>query len=391
VTTMEMPDFASLGATSVILSQTVPAARGQETARNSQLTVPFSTIPAIPASYLWPGVLPRRTPVMIAAPGGTGKGLAIAAIIGLVTTGQPFPSAAVTMPAQRLSSCDPGEPEGTARKPGAVIIVAPEDDPNEDLAFRLTAAGADLSLVYNLTYLPDGSLFKLPENLPELRRAITAINKATGPGVALIALDPLLAMCTRNLSTAINARGVIEPLQEIARDENIAMIISHHTVKSGAIASNKALTDAMRAVWLISKAGNDDNGRVMTPWKTNRKGMTIRYWITGEGESVRAVFASPGDDSAIPGSRAAKLRLGETGITMPRPLFAIANDVIRSWRPPDMAARPFIKEMLLTTSVTDPRAGMTGEEVIRGFLASADEFTGPAAEAIKKELRGLLP
>ena len=79
------------------------------------LTVPFSRIPAIAATELWPGIVPNRTPVFFVAPGGTGKGLAIAKIAAMTTTGEPFP----------------GQVQG--REPGQVVMVAPEERPNSAL------------------------------------------------------------------------------------------------------------------------------------------------------------------------------------------------------------------------------------------------------------------
>lgn len=257
------------------------------------LTVPFSQIPAIPATSLWPGVIPNRTPVLLVAPGGTGKGLVIARIAALTTTGEPFP----------------GQVQG--REPGSAIVVAPEDDANEDMSFRLRAAGADLSLVRDLTVLPNGSPFTLPGNIPELAQAITEVNDEGGPPVRLVALDPLLAMSENGLSSMRAARGVIYPLQEVARSYGGAMILSHHTTKDeSVIAGSKTLTDAARMVWLIKRAPDDPDARIMTEWKSNRRTAgTVRYRIEGDGEDVRAVFTGP--ESAVAGSRAARLRLNE--------------------------------------------------------------------------------
>lgn len=283
---------------------------GEVNAAAESLTVPFSEIPAIPATELWPGVIPNRTPVFLVAPGGTGKGLAIAAIAALVTTGRPFPG------------------EKTGSEPGQVIIVAPEDDPNEDMAFRLRAAGADLSLVLDLTVLPDGSPFLLPGNIPDLQRAITEAEEG-GPPVKLVALDPLAAMAENGLGSVRNARDVIGPLQDLCRDYGGAMILSHHTTKDGkVVAGSKALTDAARLVWMITVAPDDADARVMTPWKSNRATTEkVRYRIEGDGASVRAVFTGP--ETAVPGSRAARLRLSETpGPTQREAAVGVADDQV---------------------------------------------------------------
>jgi RecA-family ATPase len=291
---------------------------GEVNAAAECLTVPFSEIPAIPATELWPGVIPNRTPVFLVAPGGTGKGLAIAAIAALVTTGRPFP----------------GEKQGS--EPGQVIIVAPEDDPNEDMAFRLTAAGADLSLVLDLTVLPDGSQFLLPGDIPELQRAITEANEK-GPPVKLVALDPLAAMAENGLGSVRNARGIISPLQDVCRDYGGAMILSHHTTKDGkVVAGSKALTDSARLVWMIAVAPDDADARVMTPWKSNRAATEkVRYRIEGDGASVRAVFTGP--ETAVQGSRAARLRLNEATPATPAAAAAVPLDSQEG--PADMARK----------------------------------------------------
>jgi AAA domain-containing protein len=267
---------------------------GEVNAAAERLTIPFSEIPAIPATYLWPGVIPNRTPVFFVAPGGTGKGLAIAAIAASVTTGAPFP----------------GQAQG--REPGQVIMVAPEDDANEDMSFRLSAAGANLDLVLDLTLLPDGAPFLLPENIPELHRAITEAN-AKGPPVMLVTLDPLDALAENGLSTQRHARAIINPLQDLCRDYGGAMILSHHTTKnSNVVAGSKVLTDSARMVWMIGTAKDDANVRVMTEWKSNRPTAgTMRYQIIGEGNDVHAMFtgADTGPESQAPSSRAARLRL----------------------------------------------------------------------------------
>jgi putative DNA primase/helicase len=260
------------------------------------IAVPFSEIPAITPAWLWPGVIPERTPVILASPGGTGKGLAIAAIAGLVTTGSRFP----------------GEPQDAVRERRQVILVAPEDDANEDLAFRLRAAGADLALVRVLNWMPDGTRFTLPSCLETLRDAIRQAS-AQGPPVGLVAVDPLLAVCERSIASVTAARAVIEPLQDLAREEGVAMIISHHTTKDGrTIAGSKAITDAARLVWLLERMpGSSDALRKMTVQKSNRgSGEPVYLLIEEDGTSTRAIFLEA-EQKARPGSRAAKLRLGE--------------------------------------------------------------------------------
>jgi hypothetical protein len=376
---MSIPDVPGFPPFTVISGDATAPEAASPHWDDGQLAVPFSEIPALPARYLWPGVIPYRTPVMIAAPGGTGKGLLLAAITGITTRGQPFPG------------------EAAGREPQSVIIIAPEDDANEDLAFRLAAAGADLSLVHDLTLLPDGSSFLLPDNIPELKRAITEVN-AAGPPAGLVILDPLLAMCSSTLSSARAARTVIDGLQAVTRETGVAMIISHHTVKSGEIAGNKSLTDALRIVYVLGAASESE--RRMTSWKTNRAAAApVRFSITGTGAGVHAVLLT--QDAVLPGSRSARLRLREPGITpvpvpekekeeeaasSPRSLFVIAGDIIRAQPAPPAGAAPFAEKLMLVSRITDPGAASAA----RQFLEATACWDSPQARAIKAELAVIL-
>lgn len=272
-----------------LLSDAIEAAE----ANAGKVSVPYSQIPAVPPEDLWPGVVPLRQVTMLAAPGKTGKGLVIAAAAGIVTSGAPWP----------------GDPPGLRREPGSVIIVAPEDDPNEDMAWRLRAAGANLSLVRDLTVLPDGSPFFLPDRKDELRQAVAEAAE-NGPPARLIALDPVLAMASGTLSSARGARAFTGPLQDIARETGAAVMLTNHTTKDDqTIAGSKSLTDACRVVWLLSRvtADQNDRRRAMVLWASNRMMREhVPVLITGNGTDVRAVFA---EGDAPPGSRASKLRL----------------------------------------------------------------------------------
>lgn len=256
----------------------------------ASLTVPMSDVPEIQATYLWPGVVPNRTVTVIAAPAGTSKGLAIARIEAITSTGEPFP----------------GQKEG--REPMQVVMVAPEDDPNEDMVYRLNAAGANRKLIRNLTLLPNGAPFRLPDNEGELRQAISDINDEGGPPVGLVTIDPLGAVCKASQLRS-DPRAIIEPLQSVAADNGIALIASVHTTKNpNVVAGGQALVDTARLVWMINVAKDNPNARVMFVHKTNRKrGPAMRYVIEGEEEDARVVFIT--NDSKVPGSRAAKLRL----------------------------------------------------------------------------------
>lgn len=257
------------------------------------LTVPFSDIPAIPTDWACERLgLAYGTPALWAAPGGTGKGLAICKVISLFTTGARFP----------------GEPEGTTHEPRSCIYIAPEDDPNEVVAYRLKAAGADMRYVNDMSILPGDDPFTWPACKAQLRQAIAAINEQAAkhpdpydpehvPPVGFVAIDPLHRVLEKPLSNPMQASRVWLPLSSIAREYHLAMVVSHHTVKSGAVAGTKSLTDAARVVFLINRDKDElqPRKRDMTVFKANGIDDSVAtvFDIVGEGTESRVEFREP--------------------------------------------------------------------------------------------------
>ncbi len=244
------------------------------------LAIPFSIIPPTETDPLWPGWVLRRHVTILVAPGGTGKGLLTIDMAARVTRGGTFP----------------GEDPEAVHEPANVILVAPEDDPNEAVAHRLKAANADLTRVYNLTVLPDGSPFNLPDSVPLLRQAMEDIGD-----VALVIIDPLYACVSKPVTTNAAARRVTGPLERLANQTGCAIVLTHHTVKSGATAGAKGLTDSVRCVLRIDRprdAGGvvigGDSSRVLSVEKANvlSDEETLRYVISGEGNGTALVWPS---------------------------------------------------------------------------------------------------
>lgn len=252
------------------------------------VAVPFSAIPASVVEPLWPGWIPRRHVTLVVAPGGTGKGMWMCDIMARVTTGKAWP----------------GEPSSAVRAPEAVILVAPEDDANEAVAWRLKSAGANGSLVFNLTVLSDGSPFVLPDSVPQLREAMAQVTQLTGLRVGLVVIDPLMATVEKSIQSDIAARKVVGPLEKLAKDgytsagvkhPGPAVILTHHTVKSGAVAGSKGLTNAMRHVLRIDHPAGAEAGtplRLVTVEKSNMAVTTsqLRYALTGDGVTCHVTY-----------------------------------------------------------------------------------------------------
>ena len=233
------------------------------------MSVPYSQIKPIPLRWLWPGVIPFGEPVILAGPGGTGKGMAVTDLAARFTRGLPMPG------------CE------DEREPGSVVLIAPEDDPNTAVAYRLRAARADIAAVHDLTLTDAGGPFEMPGDLGELRETVDGL-----PGPVLVIIDPLLACCTAPVATNMGARRVLAPLQRLAKETGAAVVISHHTVKSGQVAGSKGLTDAARLVFTVTPDRENPAERVMSPYKANICGTATeqRFTVEGDGTAAHAVW-----------------------------------------------------------------------------------------------------
>ena len=158
------------------------------------LAVPFSTIPARPVHWLHKGFIPFRHVTVVVGQGGTSKGMCTLDYAARMTRGDPMP----------------GEAEPLSAGPMDVIVVLPEDDPNEAVAGRLSGAGAVTDRVHNLTIFPDGHPFTVPGDIPSIATAIAQIEDpeltplpADGKPrtVGMVILDPLLALAENDLRT----------------------------------------------------------------------------------------------------------------------------------------------------------------------------------------------
>lgn len=287
------------------------------------LTVPFSDIPAIPTKWLWQDFLPYGTPVLLAAPGGTGKGLLIAAIIKRVTTGERWP----------------GEPEGTTREPASCVLVAPEDNANEAVRWRLDAAGADVRFVHDMSVLPDDEPFFWPAAKHKLRKAIQAINRKAAKArelglpsdhpdymvpVRFLAIDPLFRVVPGGVNTPEKALRAWVPLEAVCREFSLACVVSTHTNKDEkSVSGSQGLTAASRITFLVSRDEDHPRGprRYVTVFKANMvsdETATV-FEVAGSRLDARAVLLEP-DPGELEAPRArARITYADLRRTQPLP------------------------------------------------------------------------
>lgn len=232
---------------------------------------PYSEIEPLQTEWLWPGRIPFQDVTLIAGDGGIGKGMLLSDLVSRVTRGAAMPDG--------TSSDMPG--------PGSVILVTSEDDPHRSTAWRLRAAGADMARVYDKT-----QDFVIPGSLASLRADIAELGD-----VRLVVIDPLSAVSSIAL-TSSNVRvrrTVMNPLESLARDTGVSVVVVHHTVKSGRVAGTKGITDAARMVLRVSKAVQDEKIRLIHVDKTNiasDSAADVAYTVAGKFPDVRVHYLS---------------------------------------------------------------------------------------------------
>jgi hypothetical protein len=293
--------------------------------------VSYDNIPFIPRRWLWPDYIPVGNPVLFAAAGGTGKGMLMCAVIARTVLGLPFPN----------------EDQALRRDPARVVYIAgTEDDPFEDLAPRLRAAiasavaefGLDpvlseesgaIRLVHDLSEWKDGSPFEVPGDMGRLLTEVGKLNRLGGPEVALVVIDPLADLLGEHdhITSVRSARRVMRGIKQFARQADVALGVIHHLTKDGRVSGSPAVVDALRLAYLVERAKDDPEMRVIKPVKANiTKGEPQQYTITGVGASAHAVFVNAEDARAERVSEATAASAPTAGSMRSRLAAAKADD-----------------------------------------------------------------
>jgi AAA domain len=219
---------------------------------------PYSAIVA--QDTLWLSrkpAIPIADVTMVYGHGAVGKGRMLWSLIGSVTQGWPL-------------GCDTA---GSA--PGDVVVVLPEDKPDEQGVQRAQAAGADPGRVYDMTRLPGGGRFKLsaaakePGDVSRLHAFITALRDAGG-NPRLVVLDPVAALVGwGTIQNNAGARRLMEPVQDMADATGVAVVMVAHETKAGVLQGSGGLRDAARLIYHVTRAPDNAGHRVISVEKAN--------------------------------------------------------------------------------------------------------------------------
>lgn len=312
----------------------------------SQLAPTYASEPLVPTVYLMrePVPLVRGHVIVAYGPGGIGKGMVAMSLAALNSLGV-----------------------NAAGQPGTTVMITPEDDINETVAWRVRASGADPRRIVNLTTFDDGERFRLGVSgktqaqrreaelagllsMQRLEEVITDLQAhdeeleragVTDPALyanpTLVVIEPLLACVSGNLlATDDGARSVIEPLQKLAARTGVCVLITHHSTKGNAdIAGSRAMLNAPRYVYEFAPPKAGSRACTVSLRKGNKlPAFTAAYAIVGEPPDGQVVWGTPGGVLGTPeqveGWRARALRgplaAIEGAYLDPVPAFADLDD-----------------------------------------------------------------
>jgi|CXWL01.1.fsa_nt_gi hypothetical protein len=221
-----------------------------------------SDIQAKPIRWFWKGRIARGKVSMIAGNPGLGKSQIVSSMAAIVSTGSTWPV------------------DRTPCEQGNVVILSAEDDPADTLRPRLEAAQADLSRVFILDAVTDGTLtngsenrrgFNLKSDLSRLGEMLEEIG-----GAALIVIDPITAyLGTTDSHNNAEIRALLSPLAELAAKHEAAVVCVSHFNKNSTgealmrVTGSLAFVAAARAAFVVTKDLEQDSRRLFLPLKNN--------------------------------------------------------------------------------------------------------------------------
>jgi hypothetical protein len=201
-----------------------------------------------PVEWLWPSRIAKKKMNVIAGEGKLGKTQMVLATAALTTVG--------------------GElPDGSGRvAKGTVIILSAEDDPEDTLAPRLIALGADMS---KIKIIKGDYITRRKGKEPEInpvdfqRLAYWRALFKRFPDLQLFIVDPVPSFLGRGVNDHKNAdlRNILTPFLHVIRDFNVAMVAITHLIKgfdpkrpaSHRISGSIAYANLARSIHFVAK------------------------------------------------------------------------------------------------------------------------------------------
>lgn len=268
------------------------------------LATPLATVETVRRFALWDEFIWLGTLALLSGRAGIGKSTLLAWITARATLGQ-------------LE----GDLKG---QPVAVGLISAEDDLSATLKPRLTAAGANLDLVYDLSAVrvedEKGRAYKTTPTLADdLERIAEAV---TETGIRLLFVDPLISTTSGDSHKAAEVRRELDPLAQLAQDLDIAVVGVSHWVKGAntatdAMSGSHAFRDVARSVLLFA-IDQDSDDRVLSVDKANYAKTLRSLAFTIDDATV------PTDDGHTTSVGVARLK-GDSAVTVAE-IVRRAND-----------------------------------------------------------------
>jgi putative DNA primase/helicase len=226
-----------------------------------------------PVAWLWPGRIARGKLTLIVGRPDLGKSTLLCDSAARISSGGQWP-------------------DGARVRKRAVLIASAEDDYADTVVPRLVAAGADLSMCYEIgrDAADIGALCR------EVERKIAAL-RDKNQIVSAVTIDPLSSYLGGRVD-AHNEAGVrvaLRPLQDLASRHRVAVIALRHLRKAGSgpavdqISGSLAFVAAARAAYLISRADDDETKCLFLHLKNNLAPAAggLAYRLVGSEVPVR--------------------------------------------------------------------------------------------------------
>jgi hypothetical protein len=269
-----------------------PSQPSDPPAEPALIVIRASKMKAKPVRYLAPGRFAFGKLHLIGGRGGSGKSTMLRKFVADLTRGRKAFGLSYDAPA-----------------PVDVLLVCGEDGPEDTIVPGLAAEDADLNRVGIIRGIMVGNKkqgFTLSaENIELIRREL-----ANKPSIKVIIIDPIASYVGKlrvddNRAAELRA-AVLDPLNELAEEAGIAIILVAHLNKGNGdaldrIAGSAAYRDAVRAAYLVAPDEDDDEKRVIVPIKWNlpgfeRTGIPFRQRDLTDGEAAAVLTLAPFTD-----------------------------------------------------------------------------------------------
>jgi putative DNA primase/helicase len=216
-----------------------------------------SMIEQKPIYWLWEGWLAAGKFHVLAGVAGTGKSTIAMSLAATISSGGVFP-------------------DGKRAEKGDVVIWSGEDDPEDTLAPRLEAMGADLDRIHFVgTVNNEGAErhFDLKKDIQGLHERIAEL-----PNLKLLVLDPIVSAIKKDANSNGEVRQDLTPVVQIASELGFAALGITHFSKDTVgkdplerVTGSLAFGAVPRVVWAVTRVKYEDESdkRIFVRIKNN--------------------------------------------------------------------------------------------------------------------------